>query len=49
MATSPHSDRVLTNALLVAALSVLGATACIKEKPTTVVITVKDADGDVGA
>jgi hypothetical protein len=43
MATSTFR-RVLTNALMVAALSV-GSTACNKEKPTTVVITVKDADG----
>lgn len=42
--TSSTFRSVLTNALMVAVLG-LGASACNKEKPTTVVITVKDADG----
>ena len=42
MATSYF--RHLTRSLLVGVLA-FGATACNKEKPTTVVITVKDAEG----
>lgn len=45
MATTAF-HRVLTNALLVTAV-LLGASACNKEKPTTVIITVKDTNGDV--
>jgi hypothetical protein len=35
---------VLTNALMVSVLAI-GSTACNKEDPTMVIITVKDADG----
>lgn len=42
--TSMSARQVLTNLALVAVVSI-GASACNKEKPTTVVITVKDADG----
>ncbi len=42
--TTSTFRRVLTNALMVAGLAFV-ATGCNKEKPTTVVITVKDADG----
>lgn len=42
--TTSTFRRVLTSALMVAVLSFV-LPACNKEKPTTVVITVKDADG----